>query len=283
MALATMSRNGSTNGHAIPQGTINRVKMTPTMAKQLLSRNKRNRSLRKKKVAEYANAMKSGEWKYNGESIKVCTDGSLLDGQHRLEACIESGVTFDTLLVTNLPASVFSCIDVGRKRTGGDVLEVSGFSYSNIMASAIVNLTSISLGYGVYTGGPRAVMSNATMVELAGKYDGLEDACAFAAAHYVRGMAPPALIAALLYLYRQVDAKKADEFVMRLKDGIGLTKGCPIRLLRERLIGNISSKSKLSRRIIGALTIKAWNAYMAGKAVSQLKYASDEAFPEVGK
>ncbi len=45
MALATMSRNGSTNGHAIPQGTINRVKMTPTMAKQLLSRNKRNRSL----------------------------------------------------------------------------------------------------------------------------------------------------------------------------------------------------------------------------------------------
>ncbi len=53
-------------------------------------------------MAEYANAMKSGEWKYNGESIKVCTDGSLLDGQHRLEACIESGVTFDTLLVTNL-------------------------------------------------------------------------------------------------------------------------------------------------------------------------------------
>lgn len=63
------------------------------MAETWLSRNSNNRNLRGQVIASYARDMKSGAWVLNGETVKIASNGQLLDGQHRLNAVVESGQT----------------------------------------------------------------------------------------------------------------------------------------------------------------------------------------------
>jgi len=281
MSITATSRIGSTNGHQIHDG-VSKVKVTPEMARKLLERNKSNRKVKRTFVERYAQAMKDGEWKYNGESIKIGTDGTLLDGQHRLLACVESGVEFETLVIGNLSPATFAYIDIGRKRTGADVLDVTGFKYTGDMAAALNLLRSLEAGWGIYTGGSQSP-TNAELVQVVHDYPGLEDACAFASSNSMRAMLPRSLVACLLYEFRKKDHDAANEFFLRLKDGVGLEVSSPIRRLREKLLANMASKAKLPRRQVGAILIKAWNAFVSGKTLGKLSYGPEEDFPAIVK
>jgi len=119
---------------------INIVTITPELASILLETNTQNRPLSRQRIRMYADSMKRGQWKVNGEAIKTCTlpDGStrLLDGQHRLEACIEANVSFDTLLVSELDENVFAVLDRGKSRGAHDVLAIAGFKSGSHIAPA---------------------------------------------------------------------------------------------------------------------------------------------------
>src|ERR1700761_996246 len=97
---------------SIPSAEVERL--SPKSAKALLKGNVHNRNLRKARVSSLAEAMKRGEWELNGESIKVAEDGSLLDGQHRLQAVVESGKSIQVLVVRNLPSDAQDTVDTGR-------------------------------------------------------------------------------------------------------------------------------------------------------------------------
>mgnify|MGYP000517583782 CR=1 FL=1 len=67
--------------------------ITPQMACEMLKKQRNVRVLKRKEVERYVRALKRG-WKLNGETIKFDKDGYLIDGQHRLTACAESGIAF---------------------------------------------------------------------------------------------------------------------------------------------------------------------------------------------
>src|SRR5690606_8318649 len=90
-----------------------------------------NRHISQRTVEKYAAAMKAGQWVLNGESIKFDKDAKLIDGQHRLWACIESDVPFKTMVVYDAPTDAFMTIDSGRTRNAGDALAIAGFSEAN--------------------------------------------------------------------------------------------------------------------------------------------------------
>jgi hypothetical protein len=74
------------------------VTVTVEMAQRWLDTAAENtRKLDPVRVAKYANALKLGRWKVNGEVIKF-KDGRLFDGQHRLHAVVVSGCSFQTLI-----------------------------------------------------------------------------------------------------------------------------------------------------------------------------------------
>ena len=73
-------------------------KITPELAKKYLANNKINRGLNKNSVAKYATSMQEGRWKLNGEPIQFNCDGTLINGQHRLQACVRADTSFDTLV-----------------------------------------------------------------------------------------------------------------------------------------------------------------------------------------
>ena len=76
-------------------------------SREWLGFNTHNRNLRQRQCSASCTStrpdMEAGNWQWNGESIKFAEDGTLLDGQHRLAAIAESGVTLPVLVVRGLP------------------------------------------------------------------------------------------------------------------------------------------------------------------------------------
>ena len=70
------------------------VTITPEMAVELLKHNHGNRKINRANVRRIADDMLTGAYKLNGETLKLYEDGSLADGQHRLNACILANVPF---------------------------------------------------------------------------------------------------------------------------------------------------------------------------------------------
>jgi hypothetical protein len=68
--------------------------ITPELAEKFLEKNSNNyRKLSEKVVKAYQIDMETGNWKFNGDSIKFNKSGQLVDGQHRLTAISRSGIS----------------------------------------------------------------------------------------------------------------------------------------------------------------------------------------------
>jgi hypothetical protein len=109
--------------------------ITPANAESLLKKNKNNRTVRPRRVDQYAKQIVSGQWQVTGEAIKIALDGSLLDGQHRLLAVIKAGIPTEFLVVEGLDPNVFKVLDSGLMRSAGDALSSVGFTSSKETAS----------------------------------------------------------------------------------------------------------------------------------------------------
>ena len=97
------------------------VTMTPEAALGFLSGNTNNRKKRGWWVQALSAAIKRGEWVTTHQGIAVSKSGVVLDGQHRLCAIVESGISVDILVVTDVPDDAFRVIDNGIKRSISDL------------------------------------------------------------------------------------------------------------------------------------------------------------------
>jgi hypothetical protein len=96
----------------------------------------RNRPIRSSKIIRYSSEMAAKNWLPNGESIKFGQSGKLLDGYHRLTACIKSQSRFTTDVRFGVPDYTYRTMDTGAIRGGSDVLAIAGFTRSSVRASA---------------------------------------------------------------------------------------------------------------------------------------------------
>ena len=81
------------------------VEITPQIAKILLDMtdSRVQRRLKKKHVMWLSNTMKTGQFNQNnGDTIRQDVDGNIIDGQHRLAACIDANYTLKTIFVKGL-------------------------------------------------------------------------------------------------------------------------------------------------------------------------------------
>lgn len=107
--------------------------ITPEIAKAMLDANIGNRKINKAQVEMLAGAMERGEWRLTHQGIAFYEDGTLADGQHRLQAIIESGVTASFMVARGLPKEEQSvmALDAGKLRTFKDACSISGKSVNN--------------------------------------------------------------------------------------------------------------------------------------------------------
>lgn len=104
------------------QHTEDNYEVSPSQAKKWLEQNKANRSVNKAKVKQMARDIKEGHWDSTHQGIAIASDGTLIDGQHRLLAIVEAGKSVKINVTFNATKS--SHIDSGTIRTMSNRLQM---------------------------------------------------------------------------------------------------------------------------------------------------------------
>lgn len=99
-------------------------KITPAYATTIMEQNVINRPLRPAYVKKLADEMKAGNWVDHHQAIGINCDGSVIDGQHRLQAIITSGTTQTFLVVREVPKKAIAVIDAHAHRSVKDGLKI---------------------------------------------------------------------------------------------------------------------------------------------------------------
>ena len=265
------SPNSQAGGRKLNQDDrlIARVEMiTPERAEQLLALNTINRGISGSVVDKYARDMRAGRWRLNGQTIKLTTSGQLLDGQHRLEAVKKARRAFPAIVVEGVPESCLGSLDVGHKRSLGEILRDRGEVNTASLASALRWLWMLK--HEVILAANTSP-TNGEMLELLEENSGIRNGQKYAAS--LRDFMGSGITAALHFVFSEKSADQADAFFERLVDGVELTSTNPIYHLRERLI-----KIRASHRVRAAeaervaLAIKAWNAFREKRPLQQLSW-----------
>jgi hypothetical protein len=135
--------------------------------------------------------MKNGHWPFTGDPIRFTTDCELIDGQHRLQAIIEANMPMEMVCVFGLEPKAKHALDMGRKRSAGDVLALKGYSQSSRLSGAARQLLHIKYN------NHNAKVTSAEIEAIVEKHPKLGD-CTH---HFnsTRGVSP-ALLTALYYI-----------------------------------------------------------------------------------
>lgn len=127
--------------------------VTPEIAARWLETNTVNRRLRKHRVDRYSRDLESSRWRVHHQGVAFDTEGNLIDGQHRLQAIVNTKKECLLLVVRNCPIESRLHVDEIMTRSTSDALAVSGFtngeSLSNraISIMKIVELLPVSISY----------------------------------------------------------------------------------------------------------------------------------------
>lgn len=126
------------------------MKITPALAKRMLEYNTNNRTLKASRVKVLEKELRSGNWVFTHQGIAFSKDKVLLDGQHRLQSIVNTGIAVDTPVTFGLDPEVFSKIDIpGGQRKTDDLLGiVRPDSKSRTKVCAIARSMLMGLGNG---------------------------------------------------------------------------------------------------------------------------------------
>lgn len=141
--------------------------ITPELARVYLQFNTGNRNLRKNHVKSLANDMKNGNFEITGQTICFDEDGKLIDGQHRLNAVIESNCTVNMLVVRGLKRGTHN-IDVGLKRTTRDVACM--FNENDVLLKDATTISASILLVNVFKNKKIAKVTNDESFSVVNKY-----------------------------------------------------------------------------------------------------------------
>lgn len=241
----------------------------------------RKRSLAK--VARITRAITEGRWRANGQSISLSPEKWALNGQHRLAAIVESGVTIRIPVAFNVPKDTFATIDHQSNRSAADVIDAElgrDGARSSTLSSALrllyrYNAKSLRANDRKHTS-----IDSDEILALLRRNIAIRDC--FAMADRAAGDKVLSVAVALFcyYVFLQHNVSAAETFMSSLADGVGLKRGSPILVLRRRLLRRHGSKVGMRGEEMAALTFKAWVLFVAeGKATKTFVWRKDEDFP----
>lgn len=96
------------------------VLISPTIAAEMLTYNTNNRRMRPTRLRRYRADIDGGRWTLTHQGVAFDEFGVLLDGQHRLQTIVNSGVSVEMLVFWNVPQRSRIAMDAGAPRTVAD-------------------------------------------------------------------------------------------------------------------------------------------------------------------
>jgi len=248
-----------------------------------------NRPISMTSIQRYAFDMRRGQWKLTPQGIGFDINGDLTDGQQRLMALVmaatetvrglepDPNITFTTLVTRGLQPDVFDHIDVGRNRTTGQILAMSGVRNGTTLGAA-GRIVSLFDNYPEITQWNRALITPHDIRELT-QQENLGDYLYDANGVGRVGMIISSAVAAMHVCHRALPDGPHEKFIDQLKNGEyedspENLKGNPIFSLREYMIRNSQHKTIRTRQSFKHFFcyIKGWNDYVNGVRRFQMNW-----------
>lgn len=249
--------------------------ITPDDAERILEGNTHNRPVKDSIVRTYADQMKRKLWQLNGEAIVIDNTGRLMDGQHRLWACIESKTPFETVIVQGVAPETFATIDTGAKRSSADVLHIAGIT-KNVTTVAAAAVICIEYRRGILrrrgNGKGGSPVTRPDVLDYVEKNPILQTWVERARGSSTWVTSYASQIAAVLSLGARRYPEQAEEFMHGWITGENLGSKSPILALRNRL----GTEKRMAKSVRVALVIYAWNSHVDKKQLVILRTPKGE-------
>lgn len=223
--------------------------VTPDMAGQWLAKNTGNRKLRAGGVAVYAAEIRAGRWHVVHTGIAFDTTGKLVDGQHRLFAIMETGISIPMCVTFGVPVGSMDAVDRGLSRSIPDILRLGHGLENSARIAALVNVIApLVEGYDLK-------MTPGVAMDVWRQWKpNLEWALQLPAT----GTLWKAPIVAAFVVARRTDRDMVDSFVDRYRDGVDLFEGMAAHYIRRQFLeakrdAKFRNGPKLSRWVLAVL------------------------------
>lgn len=258
--------------------------ITPAKAKAFLENNKQNRPLNKKNLDFLKTELTRGNFHTTGDSIKIAENGDLLDGQHRLQAIVETGIAIEMFVVRGLEKKVFKYMDQGKGRTAGDILAIEKVENPTQLSSMSRFIMLFQAGkFGASAGkdgAKRTKITNADISAFVSRNKTALQESRLMGYNKDNKLVPAGTLSSLHFIFSKLHTTQANDFCEKIVQGNDLSKTDIIYMLRTILLADLSSRRKMGPQEKIALICKAWNIYRAKKTVLQLKWDVKEDFPK---
>ncbi len=274
--------------HAVKPGT-RWITVTPELAMKWLDEaNINNRKVREEHVKKLADDMAAGRWRgKNGEPIKFDRNGRLIEGQHRLWACVQSDTPFETLMITDVDPEDYKTSGIGRPKNLADFLgPVYGEKNVMLLASTL-RLVHLWRTDRLKRPGWKSLSTSIAELEIVyHDHSKLPASVVWVSSHKAcRDLLNPSY-ATLIHYAGTLEGKAAmvESFLERVGSGLGLLDDDPVWHLRKFLLSQRGLKpghKRPGREYMLALAIKAWTASKEGRKVRALQFRVDETFPKL--
>ncbi|HOQ60971.1 MAG TPA: hypothetical protein PKZ08_10145 [Vicinamibacterales bacterium] len=248
----------------------------PDLAARWLEGNVRNRRIDQKHVDCLAQEMKAGRWKASHQGIAFDTSGTLVDGQHRLWAILQSGCTIRLAVSFNLPPESIDTIDGGKARTVVDRLVLGGtLGAEGVTKAHVATLRETARGLKHL---PK--MAYHQEAELMARH---LNAVRFAAAHVAtraQGVGVAYVRAVVARAWYSVDHEQLERFCRVLSSGLP-EAACDAGIirLRDQLMATGSTRNRGVQRELYGKVERALLTWLKGEVRSALRPVLEEHFP----
>lgn len=248
------------------------VDVTPKLASRWLDANHGNRNVRQRIVTAYARDMTAGRWKLSGEGVKFSATDRLVDGQHRLHAVVQSGITVPMLVVRGLDDEVQDVLDSGAGRTAGDALRMRAEPHYSLLAAG----ARIALQFqdGRLDQGGACKYTHSELMDWIDKHPEMRTAVEATSRLAKQVALPPSVLTLSIWRLSQVDSEACMEFFQRLAFKTHLEPGSPVLALLYRLTDIERTARRTNRSTYVSLVFRAWNYYRQGKSVGSIQITS---------
>lgn len=265
--------------------------ITPDIAKKMLETNVGNRDLKKEPLVS---ALQKGEWELSNDAITFDENGNLTNGQNRLNACINANEPIVVIVARGIKRRAQVVMDTGVKRSLTDYLKMKGYKNCSTVGAIGAGLQySDEFGTdGAFGRQQSNIFTLKSTLDFIDENDEkriepiVRDVIQLRAKHGSKILAARTL-GVLFDAFRDAGDENYRGFVNQLANK---KPACTsVRLLMSRLSEYAEdvrkNSTQLNQRYVAAIIIKAWNAYMRGDDIRQLRFtqggAHPESFPEI--
>ena len=260
MAEELAEAKANANGEPVYRSLI----LSPDMAKRLLRFNTRNRKIQPNHVKMIASDIKDGNWMMNGQPIcftanpfQAGADPSntrLLNGQHRLQACIMANEPIEIWLAFDVDEAAFATYDNHAKRSMLFQIEKETVFDERVMMAAAKFMWRVDNGFDVLAAKtPTTTQLSKTLEKHPMLFKVFSDA---------RRLKDFGSAGVLTYVLARVKEERDDfydDYFDVLESGTGIEKGNPFGPLRTEIVGAYKAKAKRADML--KLHLMAWEAY----------------------